>query len=123
MTALWLALAGGLGSLCRYGIGIAGARLTGDRFPTGTLVVNLVGCLLIGAVMVLFEARQLDPRLRVALVGGFLGGFTTFSAFAFETVSLAERRGTSWAALYVGVSLAGGLAACLLGIALVRRLT
>lgn len=123
MTVLLVAIAGGLGSVARYLVGLAGARWAGDRLPAGTLAVNLLGCLLIGVAVVVLEARQVDPRARIAVVGGFLGGFTTFSAFAFETLSLAERRGAGWAALYVAVSVAGGLAACALGVALARRLT
>ena len=122
MTALAVAIGGGLGSLSRYLVGLASIRWFGDRFPVGTLAVNLLGCLLIGAAVVLIDARQLDVRARAAIVGGFLGGFTTYSAFAWETLALAERRGAGWAALYVAASLVGGLAACALGILLARRL-
>ena len=122
MTALAVAIGGGLGSLSRYLVGLAAIRWFGDRFPIGTLAVNLLGCLLIGAAVVLIDARQLDLRARAAIVGGFLGGFTTYSAFAWETLALAERRGTGWAAAYVAASLIGGLAACALGILLARRL-
>ncbi|HEU5059942.1 MAG TPA: fluoride efflux transporter CrcB [Kofleriaceae bacterium] len=123
MTALWVAVAGGAGTLARYAVGIAGQRMLGERFPWGTLAVNLLGCFAIGAVMVLAEARQLDPRVRVALVGGFLGGFTTYSAFAYETLALAERRSVALAGLYVGVTVAGCFLACGAGLLLARRLT
>ena len=122
MTALLVAVAGAFGCLARYGVGLAGQRLLGDRFPWGTLAVNLVGSFAIGAVMVLAEARQLDPRVRVAVVGGFLGGFTTYSAFAYETLALAERRSTSAALLYAGLTVAGCFLACAAGILLARRL-
>jgi fluoride exporter len=123
MTVLHVALAGGLGSATRYLVGLASVRWFGDRFPVGTLVINLVGCLLIGLAVVVLDARQLDPRARAAIVGGFLGGFTTYSAFAFETLALAERRGAGWAALYVGASVVGGLVACAAGMLLARRLS
>ena len=122
MTALLVAVAGAIGCLARYGVGLAGQRLFGDRFPYGTLAVNLVGSFAIGAVMVVAEARALDPRLRVAVVGGFLGGFTTYSAFAYETLALAERRSSGAAALYAGFTVAGCFLACGAGILLARRL-
>jgi CrcB protein len=122
MTALWVAIAGGAGSLSRYAVGVAGQRYPGDRFPYGTLAVNLVGCFLIGVVMVLAEARQIDPRVRVAVVGGFLGGFTTYSAFAYETLALAERRSAAVAVLYAGLTIAGCFLACAVGLFLTRRL-
>ena len=122
MTALWVAIAGALGSVARYGMGVAGQRLLGDRFPWGTLAVNLLGCFAIGAVMVLAEARALDPRIRVAVVGGFLGGFTTYSAFAYETLALAERRSAAAAAAYAGLPIVGGFLACGAGLLLARRL-
>lgn len=122
MTALMVAIAGALGCLARYGVGLAGQRLLGDRFPWGTLAVNLVGSFAIGAVMVIAETRQLDPRIRVAVVGGFIGGFTTYSAFAYETLALAERRSAAAAALYAGVTVAGCFLACAAGLYLTRRL-
>jgi len=122
VTALLVAIAGALGCLARYGVGLAGQRLLGDRFPWGTLAVNLLGSFAIGAVMVVAEARQLDPRVRVALVGGFLGGFTTYSAFAYESIALAERRSAAAAALYLSLTVAGCFAACGAGIFIARRL-
>lgn len=122
MTALFVAIAGGLGSLARYGTGLAAQRWLGDRLPYGTLLVNLLGCFLIGVVMVFAEGRQLDPRVRVALAGGFLGGFTTYSAFAYETLALAERRSAGWAAAYAALTIAGCFAACAAGLLVARRL-
>ena len=122
MTALWVAIGGALGSVSRYGMGLAGQRLLGDRFPWGTLAVNLLGCFAIGAVMVLAEARALDPRIRVAVVGGFLGGFTTYSAFAWETLALAERRSASAAVAYAGFTIVGCFLACGAGLLVARRL-
>lgn len=122
MTALLVFFAGGAGSLARYLVGLGAIRAFGARFPVGTLAVNLVGCLLIGALMAVFEARNVDERVRVALVGGFLGGFTTYSAFAYETLALAERRDLGVAALYAGATVVGCFLACAAGIAVVRRL-
>ena len=122
MTAVLVAFAGGLGSLARYAVGIASQRALGDRFPFGTLLVNLAGCFAIGLFVVTFELRQVDPRVRVAVVGGFLGGFTTYSAFAYETLALAERRSLTAAALYSGVTVVGCFLACATGIAVARHL-
>jgi fluoride exporter len=122
MTALLVFVAGGLGSLTRYLIGLAALRALGPRFPSGTLAVNLIGCFLIGALMALVDHRQLDERLRLALVAGFLGGFTTYSAFAYETLALAERRTVGLAALYAALTVVGCFLACAAGLALVRRI-
>lgn len=117
VTALYIALAGALGSLARYGVGAGMQRLVGARFPWGTLLINVAGSFLIGLFMAVFAARgQLDSRARLAITLGFLGGFTTYSSFALETVSLIERRQTAAAALYVGVTLATGALACWAGL-------
>lgn len=93
-------LGGGLGAACRYGLSGLVYRIAGENFPHGTLVVNLLGCLLIGLLMAVFEDRFLvAPALRIFLTIGVLGGFTTFSTFSYETVQL----------LSAGRLLAGGL--------------
>ena len=93
MTAVYIAFAGALGSLCRWGVGAGISRVFGSRLPWGTMVANVAGSFLIGFVMALFAARgELDSRARLALTVGFLGGFTTYSAFAFEVVTFLEQR-------------------------------
>jgi CrcB protein len=75
-------LFGGLGSLARYLAASAVATKVGSRFPWGTLAVNVSGCFLIGLLMTLFTERwRPHPNWRLALVVGFLGGYTTFSSF------------------------------------------
>jgi CrcB protein len=80
---------GGLGAVARYWLqGLVYAQ-TGTSFPYGTLVVNVLGCLLIGLLMSSMEERFLvHPQIRVFLTIGILGGFTTFSSFSFETILL-----------------------------------
>ena len=80
---------GGIGAAARYWLsGLVYQRL-GSEFPSGTLLVNVIGCLLIGFLMSLFEERfVLYPSLRIFLTIGILGGFTTFSSFSFETMAL-----------------------------------
>lgn len=84
-----IGLAGGLGTLLRYALSGWIARRGGETFPLGTLVVNVVGCFLIGYFFHLFEERYLvDPLVRVMVLAGFLGGLTTFSSFGLQTFTL-----------------------------------
>jgi CrcB protein len=86
---LALAAAGALGTLARYWLVNLVHRATKATFPAGTLVVNILGCFLIGLVMGLVRERQaFSPEARVVIVTGLLGGFTTFSAFGYETLDL-----------------------------------
>jgi fluoride exporter len=88
-TILWLGLAGAAGALSRYWLGGAVARWTGAAFPWGTLAVNALGCLLFGFFWSLAEERMLiGAAARTVILIGFMGAFTTFSSFAFETVEL-----------------------------------
>lgn len=111
--ALAITVAGGLGSLSRFGV----AQLVGGgpgRFPWATLAVNVVGAAALGAVVALAAARPDAARWRAIVGVGFLGGFTTFSTFAVETVALLERRAYLLAATYVAVTLVVGIGACAL---------
>lgn len=89
MKYLLIFLGGGIGAALRYWMqGVVYGR-TGADFPYGTLAVNVLGCLLIGFLMVSLEERFLAiPSLRLFLTIGILGGFTTFSSFSYETLTL-----------------------------------
>lgn len=111
-------LGGGLGSLLRYLVQGWSQRFTAGVFPIGTLVVNVVGCFAIG---VLATAPFARPEYRTGLIVGVLGGFTTFSAFGWETFSLANDRQTLIAFANILLSVALGLAAVWLGYRLAER--
>ena len=86
---LYIGVGGFIGSVCRYGLSSMLYRVLGDRFPYGTLAVNIIGCFTIGFLMTLFETRFLvQPYLRLFITIGILGGFTTFSTFSYETIEI-----------------------------------
>jgi len=119
----WLALAGALGTLCRYGLAGLVQNICGESFPWGTLAANATGCLLFGVVWTLAEDHFLiSGHTRFIVLTGFMGAFTTFSTFAFETGAFL--RDAEW--LLASLNLVGqnllGLACVLLGLALGRLL-
>jgi CrcB protein len=116
-----LVMAGGaLGSLARYLTGMAISVRYPGRFPLGTFIVNVAGSLAIGIVMTMLATRLAHTNWRLFLVVGFLGGFTTFSTFAFETWMTARTQpllsfwyvvgsvGAGYLGVWLGVWLAGG---------------
>ena len=111
------AVAGGgaIGSVLRYVIGVVLQRV-GNGFPVSTLLINVVGSLLIGLFARLFDAPDHNQVLRVALTVGICGGFTTFSTFSGETVTLLQQGKAGRAALYVTVSLVAGVLATFAGL-------
>ena len=121
---LLVAVGGALGSVLRWSATAVLARLSRDAaFPWGTLAVNVVGSCAIGFVLTLaFERSSVPPATRLFLVTGVLGGFTTFSAFSWETLVLLRDGHALAAAGYAGGSVLGGLAAAALGMALAARM-
>ena len=113
---LFIALGGAAGSVARYLLAVQGQRLSQSIFPVGTLTVNVLGCLLIGLLGTLFAGPVIvREEYRFALLVGFLGGFTTFSTFGFETFSLVSDREWWLASLNVLGSNVLGLAAVWVG--------
>lgn len=119
-TFLWVGAGGFLGSAARYGVAVAlAASPLQARFPCATFLVNLLGCAAIGLLAGLWERfPTLDAQLRLFLVTGVLGGFTTFSAFGLETIALLRAGQWTMALLYVLGSVVLGVLAVGLGFAL-----
>lgn len=116
MAYVAAALGGALGALARWGVAEALPHRTG-AWPWATLLVNLTGCLVLGLLIGLVFARSPGSSwLRPFLGTGVLGGFTTYSAFAVETVQLADAGRAGTAAGYVAASVAGGVLAVALGL-------
>jgi fluoride exporter len=118
---LWIALGGALGSVSRFASVRAVQLMVGDASPWGTTFVNIVGSFAMG-FLVVFLARKFEGNdgLRFFLTTGFLGGFTTFSAFSQDVVNLMQRGDSSTAIVYVGVSVIVSIAACFAGMGLAQ---
>ena len=112
MTWLLVVLAGATGTAARYGIGLA----VGPReFPWATLGINVAGSFLIGLVLTMGALGRVSPQTTTALAVGFLGAFTTYSTFSWETLALGRANHVALAVLYVLVSVLLGLLAAGLG--------
>jgi len=113
-----VAVGGALGSVARYGVGAAAARLLGPAFPWGTLMVNVSGSFLIALVMHLALAgTAISVELRIFLTTGIMGGFTTYSSFNYETLALLNQRAYGLAGLNLAATVLGCLLAGVLGLA------
>jgi len=121
--ALLAAAGGALGSVGRYLVGLFAVRLWGSNFPWGTFIVNIAGSLMIG-ILVEAVARAMNQSadMRVFIVTGFLGGFTTFSSFSLDTMTMLERGDLVPALLYVLGSLLIAFVAVFAGLALGRMI-
>lgn len=118
---LAVALGGAAGAVGRYAVMSALGHWLGSGFPWGTLAVNLVGSFLMGALVeVMALAWSPSPEMRALLVVGVLGGFTTFSTFSLDVVTLLERQNFPYALAYVAGSLVLGVAALFAGLGVIR---
>ena len=123
IQALLVAIGGAIGSLLRYYVGQWALRLMGPAFPWGTLAVNVVGCFIIGVFAELIAQKfNASVELRLLLITGFLGGFTTFSAFSLDAISLFERGEAVAGGVYIVASVGLSMAAVITGLAIMRAL-
>ena len=120
---LLVALGGATGAVARYGLGVQALRLLGPGMPYGTLIANVLGGLLMGALagFLAFKGAADQEKLRLLLGVGVLGGFTTFSAFSLETALMIERRDYGLAAGYALASVLLSVMALFAGLVLARR--
>lgn len=118
---LLIGLAGAIGALSRYGLSLLANRFVSESFPFGTLIVNVLGCFLIGYIMHIGLTTDLIPATwRVAVTVGFLGGLTTFSSFSYETVRFIEDGAWVLAGGNIAANVLLCIPATLLGIGLGR---
>ena len=109
---LWVCVGGAVGSGARYLVSGWVMKLAGSTFPYGTLAVNLVGSFLLGALMHIgLSSDAMSPNTRLALTTGLLGGFTTYSTFSYESLTLLREGAWLHAGLNVGVTVAACLVA------------
>jgi CrcB protein len=114
MNYLFIAIFGSLGALCRYQCYLWISALKTSGFPLPTLIINLVGCLLAG-LLIGYSSRSPDTHIYTLMSVGFIGSFTTFSAFGVETLTLFEQNHFGLALLNVMVNLVGGILLIWLG--------
>jgi fluoride exporter len=123
VKVILIGLAGAVGTLSRYGIGLWAGRALGTSFPFGTLIVNVVGCFFIAFVSELaLSTTLITPTVRLTLTTGLMGGLTTYSSFNFETTALL--RDGAWASglANLGVTVVSCFISGVLGLAAARLL-
>jgi fluoride exporter len=115
-------LGSGIGGMLRHGVGLLALRFTGANFPWGTLVINVVGSALMGLMIGLFAARSInDPELRLFVTTGLIGGFTTWSTFSLDIVTLWERGEIGSAIAYAAASIVLSLTVLAIALLAARR--
>lgn len=118
---IYVAIGGAAGASLRYAAGLWITRLFGHGFPLGVMTVNIVGSFLMG-VFVVFAAQRSLTHLSPLVMTGFLGGFTTFSAFSLEAVTLFERGQIGASGVYVATSVVGSIVALFAGLWVAREI-
>ncbi|MGZ5476380.1 MAG: fluoride efflux transporter CrcB [Thermoanaerobaculia bacterium] len=119
---LVVALGGAFGTMARYAVSLLVARIWTRDFPLATLLINVSGSFILGFfATIAAEKTSVDPLWRLLIATGFVGGYTTFSTFEYETQRLTESGALRWGALNIITSVAAGFAAVQLGVFLARR--
>ena len=122
MFYLGLMLAGGVGVLLRYALGRMAITLGWTVLPFGTLIANLIGCFLIGYLSWLLIHRwSASEQLQIIVMVGFLGGFTTFSAFSLEAIMMLQEGAGIKAALYITLQVSLCILMCMAGLLLAKQ--
>ena len=122
-VVLWVALGGAIGSAARYGVNVWSGRMFGTAFPWHTLVVNILGCFIMGALTEMMALKMnVGQETRAFLTTGILGGFTTFSAFSLDFAYLVERKQLAAAGGYALASVVISLLAVFAGMNVIRTL-
>jgi fluoride exporter len=123
ITVFWVALGGAIGATGRYLVAMQTLRFFGPGFPWGTLSVNIAGSLAMGLLAGLFAHRlQVSLEIRMFLMTGILGGFTTFSAFSLDVSVLVARKDYMMSALYIIGSVSLSVAALFIGLRVARMM-
>ena len=117
---LQVALGGAIGASARYLVNMGAMRLMGPGFPWGTLAVNVAGSFLMGVLVVVLAYKDGGTRLAPLLMTGMLGGFTTFSAFSLDALTLWERGNTGLTLFYIAASVLLSLGAIIVALWLTR---
>jgi CrcB protein len=123
LQLLAIGVGGAIGAVLRFVISGLAYSLLGQNFPWGTLIVNMIGCFVIGFLSRLFEDLAISPNLRVLILVGGLGAFTTFSTYALENVNLLRDGELGIALIDITVSTVLGIIFVFLGMALAQYLT
>lgn len=120
---LSVAAGGAVGAMLRYYISLSGLSRIGEPFPSSTFVINITGSFIVGFFLTLVSERvPINPHIRLAVAVGFVGAYTTFSTFEYETARLIEGKDFLYAFMYVVLSFAIGFGAVWAGIVLARQL-
>ncbi len=120
LNALLVFVGAGFGGMCRFAL--AGLNKSAKLLPLGTVLANVVGCFCAGIVLAYVQKESMDKRVYYFLMPGFLGGFTTFSAFSGETVVLLQQGHVVAACLNIGISVVGGLCATVIGYVMAKNM-
>jgi fluoride exporter len=123
LQLLYIAVGGAIGAVLRFLISGLAYDIFGQDFPWGTMVVNMTGCFLIGFLVQMFESMTISPNMRMLVLVGGLGAFTTFSTYALESVNLLRDGQLPVALLNIAASTLLGILFVFLGMALANLLT
>lgn len=124
MVIVALFIAGGFGTISRYVVSEWASRVLGDTLPYGTIATNLLGSFLVGLIMPLaLGATAISDEMRLMVTVGFLGGFTTYSGFNYETIDLMSRGDYGKGALYASLMFGACMVAGALGLLIAKRIS